>query len=118
MPARRPVAAFAVKAVHSLAFLGIAASVLHIFWAGVANRRSRRTGWALGVALGECAIYAANGFRCPLRQLAEDLGAESGQVTDIFLPRWLANRIPWIFTPLLVAGLAGLAWRAVTRRQG
>lgn len=104
-----------VKAVHSLAFFGIAASVLQICWAGITGARSRWTRLALMVALTECAIFAAFRFRCPLRLIAEDLGAESGQVTDIYLPKWLADRITWIFTPLLVVGVAGLVLRRLNR---
>jgi len=108
IPAPRRAAIFAVKLVHSVIFLSIAASVLHIFYAGITNGASRWTRMALALALGESLLFAANRFRCPLRGLAEQLGAESGQVTDIFLPRWFADRIPWIFTPLLAIGLLGL----------
>jgi hypothetical protein len=102
------VAIFLVKLVHSLVFLGVAAGILHIFYAGVTNRPSKWTKRALILALGESAIFAAYRFRCPLRTVAEALGAESGQVTDIFLPRWIADRIPWVFTPLLAIGIGGL----------
>ncbi len=46
-------------------------------------------------------MFAANGFRCPLTELAERYGAERGSVTDIYLPRWFAQNIPAIHTPLL-----------------
>jgi hypothetical protein len=108
--ATRRAAIVAVMLIHSVLFLSIAASVAHIFYAGVTNRRSRWTTLALVLAVGESVVFAGNRFRCPLRTLAEDLGAESGQVTDIFLPRWFANRIPWIFTPPLVIGLGTLLW--------
>lgn len=101
---------------HTLVFLGVAASILHIFYVGVTGRPSRWTKRALLLAVGESAIFAAYRFWCPLRTMAEALGAESGQVTDIFLPRWFANRIPWFFTPPLVIGLAGLIVNA--RRSG
>lgn len=104
-----------VKAAHSLAFFGIAACVLQVCWAGVTGIRTRWTKLALLVALGESAIFAAFRFRCPLRLIAEDLGAESGQVTDIYLPKWLADRIIWIFTPLLAVGLLGLILRRFNR---
>lgn len=106
----RSLAVFAIKLVHSLIFLSIAASILQVFYAGVTNRRSRWTRFSLTLAVGECLVFAGNRFRCPLTGLAESLGAESGQVTDIFLPRWLADRIPWIFTPPLVAGILALLW--------
>jgi hypothetical protein len=111
---RRKVAIFIVKLAHSAIFLSVAASVVYIFYAGVTGRGSRMTRVAVGAALGESLIFTAYRFRCPLRALAEELGAESGQVTDIFLPRWFADRIPLIFTPLLVIGLSGLLfhrWR-------
>ena len=110
LPASRT-AAFAVKLVHSAIFLGVAASVAHVFYAGITGRNSRLTRIALSLALGESLVFAANGFNCPLRTLAEELGAESGQVTDIFLPRWFADRIPWIFTPPLIVGVLAMLWR-------
>jgi hypothetical protein len=62
----------------------------------------------------ECVIYAGNRFRCPLTGLAGSLGSEHGQVTDIFLPKWLATNIARIYGPLF--GLALVlhgrnAWR-------
>jgi hypothetical protein len=107
---RRSAAVFAIKLVHSLIFLSIAASILQVFYAGITNRSSRWTTFSLTLAVGECLVFAGNRFRCPLTGLAESLGAESGQVTDIFLPRWLADRIPWIFTPPLIAGILALLW--------
>jgi hypothetical protein len=53
----------------------------------------------------ETLVFAGNGFRCPLTQVAERLGAERGSVTDIYLPRWFARNLPAIYVPLI--GLAG-----------
>ncbi len=36
---------------------------------------------------------AVSGWTCPLTILAERLGAVRGSVTDIFLPRWFADRM-------------------------
>jgi hypothetical protein len=105
----REVAIGAIKVVHSGIFLLNAASVLHIFWVGVLNRRSRWTRPALVAALGESVVFVANRGRCPLTQLVEAMGADSGRVSDIFLPPWLADRIPQIFGPPLVIGLLALA---------
>ncbi|MGF1472295.1 MAG: hypothetical protein ACFB50_11215 [Rubrobacteraceae bacterium] len=108
---------FGVKLVHLVIFLGIAASIVHVFYAGVTGRSSRWAGISLAVALGESAIFAGNGWRCPLTKVAEDFGAESGQVTDIFLPKWFADRIPQIFSPLLVIGMVALLWRRLRMRK-
>ena len=50
----------------------------------------------------EVLVFAGNGFRCPLTDLAERYGAEHGSVTDIYLPKWFAHNMPAIHTPLLV----------------
>jgi hypothetical protein len=114
----RDVAIIAIKVVHSGIFLLNATSVLHIFWVGVLNRRSRWTRLALVAAVGESIVFVVNRGRCPLTQLVEAMGAEDGRVSDIFLPRSLADRIPQLFGPPLVIGLLGLAYhRALARRH-
>jgi len=107
---RRRIAIFIVKLVHTAWFALVSTSILHLFVAGVRNRTSRWTALALGSALLESAVFLANRGHCPLTGLAEDLGAESGRVSDIFLPRWFADRIPQIYTPPLVIGLVLLLW--------
>jgi hypothetical protein len=106
---RRRMVVTAIKTVHSAVFLTIAAAIVHIFVAGLRGRPSGWTGPAIGLALGESAIFAVNRFRCPLTEVVKNLTGESVRVTDIFLPRWLADRIPLIFTPPLIIGLLGLA---------
>ena len=101
----------AIKLVHSAIFLLNSAAILHIFAAGVRARPSRWTPAALAIAFTEVAVFAANRGRCPLTDLVESLGAESGRVSDIFLPRWFADRIPQLCgTPLLI-GVLALLWR-------
>lgn len=111
---RRSQLVAAIKLVHSAIFLVNSVSIVHIFWAGLRNRPSRWTGFALIAALGESVVFVVNRGRCPLTGLVEHLGAENGRVSDIFLPRWFADRIPQLCTPLLVTGLLGLGfhrWR-------
>ena len=96
---------FMIKAVHSLAFFAIQSAILFLLYTGVRGRSDRQAGIAAAIAVGESVIYAGNGFRCPLTSLAENLGAEHGQVTDIFLPKWLASNVARIYTPLLATAL-------------
>lgn len=73
---------------------------------------------ALFAAVGESIVFVMNRGRCPFTQLVEAMGAENGRVADIFLPRWLADRIPQLVGPPLVIGLLGLAYhRALARRH-
>ena len=96
------------------------AAIAHIFVAGIRDRPSRWTGPALAVALAESTVFLANRGRCPLTSVAEALGAESGRVSDIFLPRWCADRIPQLCAPPLLVGVLALAsnsWRHAACRQ-
>ena len=95
----------AVKAIHTLAWFSIEAGMVYVLYAGFARRSDRRAGIAAAVVATESLIFAGNGFRCPLTQVAERLGAERGSVTDIYLPRWFARNLPAIHVPLI--GLAG-----------
>jgi hypothetical protein len=56
------------------------------------------------VAVAEAVVYVSNNQVCPLTPLVEELGAESGTVTDIFLPEWLSRRIPMYSGGLLIVG--------------
>ena len=101
----RRLAVDSIKAVHSFAFFVIQTCILYLVYSGFRRQSDRRAAIAAGVALAESAIYAGNGFRCPLTDVAERLGASSGSVTDIYLPRWLAANVARIYTPLLVLGI-------------
>jgi hypothetical protein len=98
----RPGVVVAVKTVHTLAWLSIESCVLYVLYAGIVRRTDRRVAVAAAIVTGETIVFAGNRFRCPLTELAERYGAESGSVTDIYLPKWFAHNMPAIHTPLLV----------------
>ena len=102
---RRAAMLAGVKAFHLGAFLIIQTAILYLVYSGLLGQSDRRAALAAGIATGESAIYAGNGFRCPLTEVAENLGSEHGQVTDIFLPQWLASNIARIYVPLFALGL-------------
>ena len=113
---QRPNVLVAIKAFHTLAFFSIGAMVGLFAWDGLRQRPSRRTAIAAAVALGETLVYASNNQVCPLTPLAEEFGAESGSVVDIFLPRWISERIPPISGSVLLIGL-GANLLALRRRR-
>lgn len=98
----RPDVVAAIKTVHTLAWASIESCVLYVLYAGFAGRTDKRVGIAGAVVVGESLVFAANGFRCPLTELAERYGADRGSVTDIYLPKRFAQNIPAIHAPLLV----------------
>jgi uncharacterized protein YndB with AHSA1/START domain len=106
---RRQAALAAVKLVHTLAWFSIESCMVYVLSAGFRRQSDRRTATAAGVVATESLIFAANGFRCPLTQLAERVGAERGSVTDIYLPHWFARNLPAIHVPLIL--LAGYLHR-------
>ena len=109
---RNASALMAVKAVHTAIWFSIEAAMGYWLYAGIRGRADRKAAIAAGVVAAECLIFLANGAHCPLTKVAEKLGAESGSVTDIYLPRWLARHLPVIHVPLVVIACV-LHWRNV-----
>ena len=59
---------------------------------------------AASIAVAETIVYVSNNQVCPLTPLAEQLGATSGSVTDIYLPAWISERIPLFGGSVLLVG--------------
>ena len=110
------VAIVVVEVVHTAAWFSIEACMVDVLGAGLAGRSDRRAAVAAAVVAGECAVFAANGFRCPLTDVAQRLGADDVAVTDIYLPRWFAHDLPAIHVPLIAAS-AWLHARNIRRRR-
>jgi len=82
-----------VKLIHTVIFWLLSACVLYVLFSGVADHITMWTWVAVGLVILESVVLAASGWTCPLTILAERLGAVRGSVTDIFLPKWFADRI-------------------------
>ena len=113
----RPAAAATIKGIHTAAFLLIASLVAVVAVDGLRQDPRRRTALAAGVGVSEAFVYVSNNQVCPLAPLAEELGAESGTVTDIFLPDLVSRRVPLVSGTMLVVGLVFnlRAWRKAGR---
>ena len=103
-----------IKSAHTAAWASIEFCVGYLVWSGLRGRSDRRAAAAAAVVAGECLVFAADGFRCPLTAVAERAGASSGSVTDIYLPRWFARNLPAIHLPVL-ALIGWLHRRALLR---
>ena len=91
-----------MKVVHTAAWFSIESCVAYLPFAGLAGRTDRRAALAAGIVFGEASLFVANRFRCPLTELTQSLGAGSGSVTDLYLPKRFAHNLPVIHVPLLV----------------
>jgi hypothetical protein len=107
-----------IKVLHTLVFFGMSAGVFYLLFSALTGRITRWTWIVCAAVVGEGGVLLLFGGSCPLRLLAEELGEERGSVTDIFLPKWLADRIFVIFTPLAIFGMAVLALRSLLARRG
>jgi hypothetical protein len=103
---RSPAGVVLVKTVHTVVFLVELASILWLVVSGLLGRRDRTVAVAAGLVSMEAAVFVANKGVCPLTPLTERLGAESGSVSDIFLPGRVARTIPiWSTTLIALAVL-------------
>lgn len=91
----------AVKSFHTLIWFFAEACVGYLIYTGLRKRTGRDVTVAACIVAAEFAVFLVNGATCPLTPLAESLGAESGSVTDLYLPKWLAHYVPVIHVPLL-----------------
>lgn len=107
----RRITIFQIKLVHTIIFWILSLCVVYTLFSGLADRITVWTWVAAGSLLVESAVLIAFGWTCPLTILAERLGAERGSVTDIFLPKWLADRIFPICGTAYGVGVALILWR-------
>ena len=102
---------FAVKLVHSLIFWFQVACLVYLLYANIAGDFN----WFIFIPIGSILLnglcLAFNKGRCPFTNLAERYGADSGSVTDIFLPDIVARNIFRVSAPLFIAELILLGIR-------
>ena len=103
-----------VKTVHA-AFAIVSTAVLGGFLFEVISGRISWVSWlAVAMFMMEGAILVVNRWRCPLTTYAERLGSAHGQVTDLFLPKWAADRAFQIYGGLFAGGCLILAVRLLS----
>jgi hypothetical protein len=102
---------FKIKLVHTLIFWILSACVVYALFSGFANRIDIWTWVAVGLLLVESVVLVVSGWTCPLTILAERQGALRGSVTDIFLPKWFADRIFPICGTLYALAIVVIIWR-------
>lgn len=93
-----------VKIVHTLAwavFAGCIFAIPMLAWTG----KFRLVVFAAALVIGETAVLALNGWRCPLTGVAARYTDDRRDNFDIYLPVWLAHHNKVIFGWLFVAAL-------------
>jgi hypothetical protein len=105
----------AVKVVHTLAwalFAGCIVALPIVAW----RQDFYAAAILIGVVLVEVLVLLANGFRCPLTDVAARYTEDRQDNFDIYLPLWIARYNKQIFGTLFVAGivLTLVVWRTST----
>ena len=95
-----------------VALFAIFTLVLLIFFFQVLFDRIGTMTWiAVTTFAVESVILLANGGRCPITVYNETLGAENARVSDVFLPKWVADRVFVIYGWAFAIALVGLLLR-------
>ena len=102
-----------IKLVHTVVFWILSLCTVYALYSGIADRITTWTWVAVGLLLIESVILVASGWTCPLTILAERRGALQGSVADIFLPKWLADRIFPICGTMYAVALVLIVWRVL-----
>lgn len=93
-----------IKTVHTIAWALFVACILGIFY--FAGRgRLLAAGLSIAAVMGEVAILAWNGMKCPLTAIAARYTDDREDNFDIYLPLRLARYNKEIFGSLYVAGI-------------
>jgi hypothetical protein len=100
-----------IKVTHLAVFIAVTVLLLGFLYEVVADRISYLAWGTIGIFLGEGIVLITNRWRCPLTAVAEELGSRHGQVTDILLPKSIADHVWTIYTWLFAAGTLGLLLR-------
>lgn len=95
----------AIRTIHTAIWATVEAAVGYLLFAGLTRRSNRLVTASAAIVTAEIIVFTTNGFSCPLTALAESEGADSGSVTDIYLPPWLARNLPAIHVPLVALTL-------------
>ncbi len=103
-----------IKNIHLAVFIVVTALLIGFLYEAVADRIGVLTWATVGIFAGEGEVLITNRWRCPLTDVAEGLGSRHGQVTDILLPKSIADNVWTIYTWLFAAGFVLLVIRLLT----
>ena len=106
-------AAVAVKVLHSVAMVVMAAASTTVLVDGLTGRRDVWLMASLLLIGAEGVIYLANGRRCPLTKLALRLGDSTGHdwLLERLLPERYVLKVAPFFTWVTVLGLLAMGFR-------
>jgi hypothetical protein len=89
-----------IKSLHIVLGIALSGGLAVLLYEVIVDRITILSWIVVALFLIEGVVLIANGWKCPLTSYAERLGSTHGQVTDIFLPKWFADRAFQIYGAL------------------
>jgi hypothetical protein len=105
---------FAIKLLHTAVWLFFNVVIFYLLHAVFTDRIDRWAWICLALIGAECLVLLLFKMACPLTIVARRYSDSSLPNFDIYLPLWLARYNKLIYGIILVATLAGLAWRLMS----
>ncbi|MDR3799022.1 MAG: hypothetical protein P4K93_12755 [Terracidiphilus sp.] len=105
----------AIKVLHTVVWAFFAAAIVALPFLAVQGA----FGWAAILSvliLVECGVLLANGWRCPMTDLAAKYTADRSPNFDIYMPKWLAVHNKTIFGTLFLLNEAIVVVEWLRRR--
>ena len=96
---------FWIKSLHTMVFILMSCSVMYVLYSGIVGSAGVLTWVAVSLMVLEVLAFTLNKCKCPLTQLTERYGAESGTVSSMFLPKLLVPHAINVFTFMGIIGL-------------
>jgi hypothetical protein len=103
-----------IRFVHTVIFLILSVILAVFLYEVIVDKITSFTWIAVALFTVEGIVLIASGWKCPLTAYAESLGANHGQVTDIFLPKWFADRVFIMYGGLFAVALLFLVIRLLS----
>ena len=103
-----------IETFHTVIFIILSGLLFALLYEVIFDRITMLTWIAVGAFVIEGLILITNGWKCPLTTYAEGLGAAHGQVTDILLPKWFADRVFQVYGGLFALAILVLVFRLLT----
>jgi hypothetical protein len=101
----------AVRTVHTVIYLVMAAATVFVDYAALAGVRGEWLWISLGLLTVESVVFLGNGLKCPLTAVAVRYGAGKGPLFDTFLPEPITRHTFKVFGPLILLGVILLSVR-------
>ena len=101
----------AIKLLHTLIWVFLSSVIFYLLYAVIVDRIDRWFWIGLGLVGLEILVLLLFRMSCPLTVVARRYSDSQRPNFDIYLPAFIAQHNKTIYSVIMVAVLAGLAWR-------